>query len=73
VPLRAERRLGEMIDEAREAGNLATGTRGAGRPKIGGLPKNPPKGAPTLANMGIDKNLADRARKAAAMSDAKFE
>jgi hypothetical protein len=51
----------------------AEGTRGAGRPKKGGLAKNPPKDTATLADQGIDKNLADRARKAAAPPKEKFE
>jgi hypothetical protein len=53
---RAERRLGELIDEERKAGRLAKGTRGS---KV--------KGArvacgPTLKAQGIDKHLADRSR-----------
>jgi len=64
---RAERRLGELMEDARNAGKLAKGTRGS-----------PVKGArvasgPTLADQGVDKHLADRARKAAAMPEAKFE
>ena len=64
---RAERRLGELMEDDRKAGKLAKGTRGS-----------PVKGArvasgPTLADQGVDKHLADRARKAAAMSEAKFE
>ena len=64
---RAERRLGELMEDDRKAGKLAKGTRGS-----------PVKGArvasgPTLADQGVDKHLADRARKAAAMPEAKFE
>jgi hypothetical protein len=70
---RAERRLGELMDEARAAGNLAKPPGGSkSRPRkddrVGEKPDHP-----TLADLGIDKNLADRARKAAEMSDAKFE
>jgi hypothetical protein len=36
------------------------------------LPKNPPI-EQTLEKQGIDKNLANRARKAAAMPEDKFE
>jgi hypothetical protein len=57
-----------MIEAARKAGNLAKG----GRPLKTGLRENPVN-APTLADMGVDKNLADRARKAAEMSETKFE
>ena len=71
---RAERRLGELMEDDRKAGKLAKGARGGGR-------KNGPRGslndprdkAPTLADQGVDKHLADRARKAAAMPEAKFE
>ncbi len=52
---------------------VAKGAPGPGRGKKGikaGFLKNP---ALSLAEQGVDKNLADRARKAAAMSEAKFE
>ena len=32
-----------------------------------------PSSRPTLTDQGVDKHLADRARKAAAMANAKFE
>jgi N6-adenosine-specific RNA methylase IME4 len=70
---RAERRLGELMEENRKAGKLAKGTRGQGRPGLGGSRKDPPKSTPTLASQGVDKHLADRARKAAALSEAQFE
>jgi hypothetical protein len=66
------RRLGVLIDAQRKTIGLAKGRRGAGRPKIGGVPKTPPKSTPTLADAGIDKNLAKRARRAAAMSAEDF-
>jgi N6-adenosine-specific RNA methylase IME4 len=64
---RATRRLGQLIEADRDVGKLAKGTRGS-----------TVKGArvdnlPTLADQGIDKYLADRARKDAAMSEEKFE
>jgi N6-adenosine-specific RNA methylase IME4 len=64
---RATRRIGELMDEDRKAGKLAKGTQGS-----------PVKGArvdkkPTLAEQGIDKNLADRARKRAALPEKEFE
>jgi MT-A70 protein len=64
---RAEIRLGEVMAEAREAERLAKGTRGHGRPKIGGSQTDPPKTESSLADQGVDKHLADRARKAAAL------
>jgi phage N-6-adenine-methyltransferase len=68
IRLRAERRLGEMIDEKRAAGLLNTGAKGVG-PIAGPLATR----KPTLAEAGIDKHLADRARKAAAMPEAQWE
>lgn len=64
---RAERRLGQLMEEDRKAGKLAKGTRGS---KIKGARV---ASGPTLADQGIDKHLADRARKVAAMPEAKFE
>ena len=59
---RAVLRLGELTDEQPKA----KGTRGTGRPKIGGVKKTPPKKEKTLAEQGIDNNLAKRARTAVA-------
>jgi N6-adenosine-specific RNA methylase IME4 len=64
---RAERRLGELMEDDRRCGKLAKGTRGS---KIKGARV---ASGPTLADQGVDKHLADRARKAAAMPEAKFE
>jgi len=61
----AERRIGQLIEEHRKAGMLAK----AGRKKKLGFSKTQ---LPTLATQGVDKNLADRARKAAAMSEGRF-
>jgi N6-adenosine-specific RNA methylase IME4 len=58
---RAERRLGEMM--------VASPKAKAGRKTKSGLRKT----QLTLASQGIDKHLADRARKAAAMPAPKFE
>jgi N6-adenosine-specific RNA methylase IME4 len=69
---RAEQRLGELMDEARKGGLLAKPPGGSRRyPRRDRVAKKPDH--PTLAEMGIDKNLADRARKTAAMSEARFE
>jgi len=63
-----------MIEERRQAGKLAKGTRGAGRPNIGGADRAPPKETvPSLSDLGIDKHLANRMRRAARMPDDKFE
>lgn len=71
---RAERKLGEMIAAQREAGALNPGTAGAGRPSLGGGKNPPPKIAPpTLAEVGIDKDLAKQARKMFGLSDEEFE
>lgn len=65
---RAERRLGELMESDRKAGKLAKGARNKGVGKRGSSAD--PR---SLANQGIDKHLADRARKAAAMPAARFE
>ena len=67
---RAERRLGELMEDDRKAGKLA---KGGGDKKSDHRVAKKPGDAPSLADQGIDKNLADRARKAAAMPEAKFE
>jgi N6-adenosine-specific RNA methylase IME4 len=65
---RSERRL----DERMKAQKATVGLAKAGRhPKIG-FPKNPIS-QPTLADAGIDKNLADRSRKAGKLTEAEFE
>ena len=74
IKKRAERRLGELMEDDRKAGKLAKGARGGGK-KDGprGSLNDPRDKAPTLADQGVDKHLADRARKAAAIPEAKFE
>jgi N6-adenosine-specific RNA methylase IME4 len=71
---RAERRVGEMMAAQPKAGGtrgqLQEGMRGV----TGGLSSNPPVDAPiSFDKAGIDKNLADRARKLAAMPADIFE
>ena len=57
LELRAERKLGEIWEETPKA----KGTRGQGRPKIGGAKTEPPKNAPpTLADIGISKKTSSR-------------
>jgi DNA N-6-adenine-methyltransferase (Dam) len=66
IRLRAERRLGELMAEqpkakgAREPNTNRGTTRGSTNPA-------------SLADQGIDKNLAKRARQAAAMPEEKYE
>jgi hypothetical protein len=68
IRLRAVRRLGEMVKEDQEAGNLAlNGQRGKGRKS--GFHENPL----SLSSMGIDKNLANSARSLSSTSSAEFE
>jgi hypothetical protein len=69
---RAERRLGELMDDERKSGKLAKGARVKGIGRRGGK-RGSPDVPRSLADQGIDKHLADRARKAAAMSEDKFE
>jgi hypothetical protein len=70
IRLRAERRLGEMIREQKETVGL---NKGGGDQKSDHRVPEKPGDKPTLASQGIDKNLADRARKAAALSDDEFK
>jgi hypothetical protein len=57
------RRIGDCLQHA-------VGLPEAGRPTKTGLSKNP---AITLAEIGVDKNLAHQARKFAALPGDKFE
>jgi hypothetical protein len=71
VRKRAERRLGELMAAQKEA----IGVNKGGRPKLG--PAEDPvleeEKPGTLEDAGIDKKLADRARKAAAVPPEQFE
>jgi phage N-6-adenine-methyltransferase len=74
IKMRATRRIGELMDEARQAGRMAKGTRGnlkGGNRGSGGFSKNLPE--QTLEDQGVDKNLAASARKLAKMPEPKFE
>ena len=57
IRMRAERRLGELMDEQKETVGFNTGAKGVGFSKT-----RTPEEPPTLAEAGIDKNLAHRAR-----------
>ena len=67
IRIRAERRLGELMAAQKAAVGVAKGNQHSAR---GG--KNPEQPA-TLAEAGIDKNLAKRARTLAAVPGEKFE
>lgn len=76
IRIRAERRLGEMMAEQKETVGMATGTKGQlkGKDSSGGFVSDPPEDRPiTLSEAGIDKSLADRARKYAAVPEDEFE
>jgi len=66
IRMRATRRLDRLRQAQKETVGLAKG----GKPYTG-LRKNPVK--PTLADAGIDKNLAHEGRKLSALSDEQFE
>jgi hypothetical protein len=78
---RAERRLGELMAEARDAGRMATGGKpyqqSQGKSTGGNFPPVPKETTfskpPTLSEQGIDKNLAKVANKLAAMPSDDFE
>jgi len=67
---RAERRLGDMMQAQKETVGLAK-PGGDMRPEHRVAKK--PDAIPTLVEAGIDKNLAHRARRAAAVAAEKFE
>lgn len=67
IRIRAERRVGELITAQRETVGLAQGKRTDLGPERTQVDK------PTLADAGIDKHLADRARKLAAVSAVEFD
>lgn len=75
IRFRAERRLGEMMVAQRETVGLATGAKGnpGGQGAKVVRVDDGPAQIPTLAEAGIDKHLADRARKMAAVPAPEFE
>ncbi|WP_324603451.1 hypothetical protein [Sinorhizobium meliloti] len=57
-----------MRQAQKETVGLAKGTAGKGHPSLGGVTDTPPKDdRPTLAEVGIDKNLAKRGTKLGAL------
>jgi hypothetical protein len=73
IHIRAGRLLGQIIASQRDNVGMARGSAGKGRPKKGGSRNNSRKEIPTLADMGIDKHLAQEARVLAAPTDDVFE
>jgi hypothetical protein len=67
IRMRAERRLGEMMDEGKPDRAAVGGYR-----RNDGIPKTP-SFLPTLIEVGIDKNLAKRARTLGRLSAEEFE
>ena len=70
IRLRAERRLGEMIRDEKASGGLNQGGPAIKNNAVVNGDRIIP---PTLAEMGISKDLSSRAQKMAAISDDKFE
>lgn len=69
IRMRAERRLGELIEKQKETVGLAP----AGRPPKNRVSEKPNLRPPTLKAAGVGKNLAHKARKLAAMEPDEFE
>jgi hypothetical protein len=72
IRIRGERRLGELMELQRKTGLMSKGAQGTGSNQHVVRVANEPA-PPTLAEAGIDKNLADRARKFAAIPEREFE
>jgi phage N-6-adenine-methyltransferase len=69
---RADRHLGELMRRQAETVGLATGGEHGGKRALDGSRADPSNKKPTLAEAGIDKHLADRARKYAAIPEDQF-
>jgi hypothetical protein len=75
IRIRAERRVGELIEAQNQTIGLNRGVRGKpgpGRGKRGSKLDPRFDDKPTLAEAGIDKHLADRARKLAKVPQKRF-
>jgi hypothetical protein len=70
IRLRAERKLGALITQQKETVGLNKGSRKESVAVVAD-DRQPP--VPTLAEMGISKDLSSRAQKLAAVPDAEFE
>ena len=75
IRIRAERRLGALMAAQRQAVGVAKGRDGGRVPKESRVGEKPAiaDSPPTLAEAGIDKNLAHRARTYAAVPQERFE
>lgn len=78
IRIRAERRLGQLLQEQKAGPGLAKSGPKPKKPKSAEfghsqVPNSAPPPTPTLAEVGIDKNLSSRAQKLAAVSDEQFE
>ncbi len=75
IRIRAERRLGEMIQAQKKTVGLNTGTRGQRLTRVtGGAIAEPPESdKPTLADAGIDKKLSSRSQSIASIPEDEFE
>jgi N6-adenosine-specific RNA methylase IME4 len=71
IRFRAEKRLGMMLGEQKKTVGLAKPGPIVGFKEIGS--RRDPISVSSFSEMGIDKHLADRARKLAAIPDDKFE
>jgi hypothetical protein len=70
IRLRAERRAGELLREMEKN----KGTRGQGRPKIGGSSTRPPNDTTSkLSDLNINKSQSSRWQKLADLSEEDFE
>jgi len=70
IRIRAERRIGELMAAQRDSGAMSEGGRPSDKT---GSQTDPVFAPPTLAEVGIDKHLADRARKYAAIPEVEFD
>lgn len=73
IRVRAERRVGELIAAQKESVGLAVGGERGGKKRLDGSRTDPSNARPTLAEAGIDKHLADRARKLTKPDAESFE
>jgi hypothetical protein len=72
IRIRADRRVGQLMSGQGHIVGKAKGAQGIGT-SAGYKETRTPEGPPTLAEAGIDKNQAHRARTLAAMPDEAFE
>jgi N6-adenosine-specific RNA methylase IME4 len=73
IRMRATRRLDQLRQAQKDSVGLATGGEHGGRTRIDGVRSTPSIVRPTLAQQGIDKNLAKHARALGALSPERFE